>query len=236
MMYRSGSAGGEDYRADRILRARKVGASRRPRKLSMAVKRSVDISSSLLFFAVFAWFFLVLWLCVRVTQGGPAIYRHKRVGLNGEEFECLKFRSMIKNSDEVLSHFLDTCPEAKIEWDRDFKLKNDPRITPFGRFLRKTSLDELPQFWNVLKGDMSLVGPRPVTRKELDKYYGEGAREYGRVRPGLTGPWQVSGRHAHGYSQRVAIDLHYVQSWTVVGDIKIVGQTISVVLLQDGSC
>ena len=119
--------------------------------LMRAWKRAIDIIAALTFFMFFGWLYLGLWLAVAIFQGRPAIYRHRRVGLNGKKFDCLKFRSMVRDSDSVLAQFLDSSPAARVEWERDFKLKDDPRITPFGRFLRRTSLDELPQFWNVLR-------------------------------------------------------------------------------------
>jgi exopolysaccharide production protein ExoY len=200
-----------------------------------SLKRAIDIAAALTFFIFFGWLYLGLWLAVAILQGRPAIYRHRRVGLNGKKFDCLKFRSMVRDSDSVLSEFLDSCPAARSEWERDFKLKDDPRVTPFGRFLRRTSLDELPQFWNVLRGDMSLVGPRPIVKKELDTYYRAAASEYMRVKPGITGPWQVSGRHEMSYDERVALDSAYARGWTNSGDLKIVLKTVVVVLQRRGS-
>ena len=199
------------------------------------LKRAIDIIAALTFFILFGWLYLGLWLAVAILQGRPAIYRHRRVGLNGKKFDCLKFRSMVRDSDSVLTQFLDSCPAARSEWERDFKLKDDPRVTPFGRFLRRTSLDELPQFWNVLRGDMSLVGPRPIVKKELDTYYRTAATEYVRVKPGITGPWQVSGRHEMSYEERVALDSAYARGWTNSGDLKIVLKTVVVVLQRRGS-
>ena len=199
------------------------------------LKRAIDIIAALTFFILFGWLYLGLWLAVAILQGRPAIYRHRRVGLNGKKFDCLKFRSMVRDSDSVLTQFLDSCPAARSEWERDFKLKDDPRVTPFGRFLRRTSLDELPQFWNVVRGDMSLVGPRPIVKKELDTYYRTAATEYVRVKPGITGPWQVSGRHEMSYEERVALDSAYARGWTNFGDLKIVLKTVVVVLQRRGS-
>jgi exopolysaccharide production protein ExoY len=233
------------YRMDSdALDGTEAGAARSPeitvRKnnrspIGLAVKRGIDILAALLFFALFGWLYLGIWIAVGLLQGYPAIYRHRRVGLNGKKFDCLKFRSMVRDSDSVLSQFLDSCPAARSEWERDFKLKNDPRVTPFGRFLRATSLDELPQFWNVLRGDMSLVGPRPIVKKELDTYYKAAAREYMQVKPGITGPWQVSGRHEMTYDERVALDCAYARGWTNLGDLKIVAKTVVVVVQGRGS-
>jgi exopolysaccharide production protein ExoY len=198
-------------------------------------KRLMDIVGALLFFVLLGWLFMIIWAMVLMTTGGPAIYRHPRMGRGGREFKCLKFRSMVTNSEEVLRHLLETDPEAKAEWDATFKLKNDPRITKFGRFIRKTSLDELPQFWNVLMGDMSLVGPRPVVRKELEQYYGLSAPLYGSVRPGITGPWQVGGRSDLSYSERVTLDAYYVQHRTFWGDVGLLFKTVKVFISHKGS-
>jgi undecaprenyl-phosphate galactose phosphotransferase len=142
---------------------------------------------------------------------------------------------MVRDSERVLSEFLDSSPDAKREWESSYKLRNDPRITRFGRFLRRTSLDELPQFWNVLRGEMSLVGPRPVVREEIDRYYGGAAKHYCSVRPGVTGPWQVGGRSDLSYDQRVQLDVVYAQSWTIRGDLLILLRTLKVVFRGNGS-
>lgn len=198
-------------------------------------KRTLDIIGALLFFALFSGVYFLVWWLVLLTTGGPAIYRHKRVGRDGREFYCLKFRSMVVNSDDVLRELLEKNSVARAEWNTTFKLKEDPRITKFGRFIRKTSLDELPQFWNVLRGDMSIVGPRPVIRKELDDHYGIYAKTYIKVRPGITGPWQVGGRSDLTYTERVALDTEYVMHWTVLGDLKLIAKTVLVVFQQRGS-
>ena len=203
--------------------------------LVMSAKRTVDVVGALFFFCLFGLLYLAVWAGVLWTTGRPGIYRHKRVGLHGAEFDCLKFRSMLPNSDAVLAELLASDPAAKAEWEQNFKLKNDPRVTKFGRFIRKTSLDELPQFWNVLRGDMSLVGPRPVVRKELDNFYGMSARVYEKVKPGITGPWQVGGRSHLSYPERIALDCHYATSWSVAGDFRILWKTVKVVLTGHGS-
>jgi lipopolysaccharide/colanic/teichoic acid biosynthesis glycosyltransferase len=199
------------------------------------LKRSVDIIASLMFFLLFGWLYVLLWVCVLVTTGRPAIFKHPRVGRDGEEFNCLKFRSMVVNSEEILHQYLDENADARAEWERDFKLRNDPRITGFGQFIRKTSLDELPQFWNVLRGDMSLVGPRPVVSKELKQYYGADAIFYNSVKPGITGPWQVGGRNDLDYNERIKLDVEYAKSWRNRGDALILLKTIYVVLAKKGS-
>ena len=198
-------------------------------------KRMIDIVAASLFIVIHSWLYLILWLGVRYTTGSPAIYSHRRVGRGGKEFNCLKFRSMLVNSAEVLDQHLKENPEAKAEWERDFKLRDDPRITKFGRIIRKTSLDELPQFWNVLRGEMSLVGPRPVIAQELERYYGGAAIFYSSVRPGITGPWQVGGRNDLGYDERVRLDVGYARNWSLVGDLLIVAKTFAAVITRRGS-
>jgi len=198
-------------------------------------KRAIDIAGALIFFGLFGTFYVFVWWMVLLTTGGPAVYRHRRVGRGGREFDCLKFRSMVVNSDEVLRHLLQSDPEARREWNTSFKLRNDPRITRFGAFIRKTSLDELPQFWNVLRGDMSIVGPRPVVRMELDTYYGPYAQAYKNMRPGITGPWQVGGRSDTSYPERVALDTAYVRNWTIGGDLLLILKTVGAVFTRRGS-
>ena len=197
------------------------------------VKRSFDIvaSSALIIFLapMFAFF---SWK-IRRTDGA-AIFGHERVGRDGKAFRCLKFRTMVSNADKVLEELLARDPEAQAEWNRDFKLKNDPRVTAIGRFLRETSLDELPQLWNVIKGEMSLVGPRPVVVDELARY-GDQAGYYLETRPGMTGLWQVSGRNNTGYDDRVALDCWYVRNWSLWHDMVILLRTIRVVLAREGA-
>ena len=167
--------------------------------------------------------------------GGPVIFGHTRVGLGGCSFRCLKFRSMCVDSDRVLATLLARDPAARRDWEMDRKLRKDPRITLLGRFIRATSIDELPQVFNVLRGDMSLVGPRPVVKEELDRHYGDLAVVYTSVRPGITGLWQVSGRSQTSYQDRVQLDLRYVRSWSLRGDVAILWRTIGVVLKCDGA-
>lgn len=167
-------------------------------------------------------------------DGGNAIYGHERIGRDGHKFKCLKFRSMVTNSQEVLQNLLRNDPEARKEWEKDFKLKNDPRITRVGKFIRKTSLDELPQLFNVLRGEMSLVGPRPVIEKELERYAGD-VDYYLMAKPGMTGLWQVSGRNDVDYDTRVYFDAWYVKNWSLWNDIAILFKTINVVLKRDGA-
>ena len=188
---------------------------------SRFIKRVFDLFGSLLISKV-------------KKDGGPAIYGHERIGKNGKPFKCLKFRSMVTNSNEVLKELLLSNEEAKEEWDASFKLKNDPRITKIGHFLRRTSLDELPQLFNVLKGEMSLVGPRPIITDELARY-NEEVEYYLLSKPGMTGLWQVSGRSDVDYETRVYLDAWYVKNWSMWNDIAILFKTIGVVLKKDGA-
>lgn len=200
---------------------------------SRLLKRSFDVLISSALLLLLSPF--LLWLVVKVRQdGGPAIYGHQRIGYGGKPFACLKFRSMLVNADEVLATLLATDAVAQAEWQRDFKLRNDPRITAVGHFLRRTSLDELPQLWNVLRGDMSLVGPRPVIAEELSRY-AEDAEYYLMAKPGMTGLWQVSGRNDLDYQTRVYMDGWYVKNWSLWYDMAILCNTVSVVLRRDGA-
>lgn len=197
------------------------------------VKRGVDILGSLLFLLALAPVMLVLCLLVRM-DGGPALFAHTRIGVNGRTFGCLKFRSMCIDAEKKLQELLARDPAARAEWERDYKLRNDPRITSIGRFLRQTSLDELPQLINVLIGDMSLVGPRPIVRAEISRY-GTAIQEYLRCRPGITGLWQTSGRNDVNYDKRVELDTRYARSWSFKQDIVILFRTVGVVLKRSGA-
>lgn len=177
---------------------------------------------------------IVIALWIYKDSPGPVIFKHRRIGRNGKEFNCYKFRSMCVDAKEKLEQLLKTDPEAKAEWEKDFKLKNDPRITKSGAFLRKTSLDELPQIFNVLKGEMSLVGPRPIIRDEMIRY-GEYINDYLMVKPGITGMWQVSGRSDIDYAERVLLDSWYTRNWSVWLDITLLFKTFKVVLLRKGA-
>ena len=176
--------------------------------------------------------FIALW--IYKDSPGPVIFKHMRIGKNGKAFPCYKFRSMCVDAKAKLEELLETDPEAKAEWERDFKLRNDPRVTKSGAFLRKTSLDELPQIFNVLKGEMSLVGPRPIIHEELERY-GEYVDDYLMVKPGITGMWQVSGRSDIDYEERVLLDSWYVRNWSVWTDIVMLFKTFKVVLLRKGA-
>ncbi|HCD2578741.1 TPA: exopolysaccharide biosynthesis polyprenyl glycosylphosphotransferase, partial [Klebsiella pneumoniae] len=200
---------------------------------SRIIKRIFDITASLGIIILLSPVLVYISLKVK-KDGGPAIYGHERVGKNGKPFKCLKFRSMVINSKEVLEEVLANDPEAKAEWDETFKLKNDPRITKIGQFLRRTSLDELPQLFNVVKGEMSLVGPRPIITAELERY-NEQVDYYLLSKPGMTGLWQVSGRSDVDYNTRVYLDAWYVKNWSMWNDVAILFKTVGVVLKRDGA-
>ena len=177
---------------------------------------------------------LIIGIWIYRDSPGPIFFKHRRIGKDGKEFYCYKFRSMCVDADVKLKELLDRDPEARAEWDKDFKLKHDPRITKSGAFLRKTSLDELPQIFNVLKGEMSLVGPRPIIRDEIPRY-GKFIKEYYMVRPGITGMWQTSGRSDIDYDERVQMDTWYVRNWNIWFDIVLLWRTFSVVLHKKGA-
>jgi exopolysaccharide production protein ExoY len=183
---------------------------------------------------IFAPLILLVAIVIWLQRDGPVLFYQTRIGFDGKPFACLKFRSMVAYSKERFDQYLEDNPSAKLEWLATYKLRNDPRITPFGRFLRKSSLDELPQLFNILRGDMSFVGPRPIVAGEIS-YYGEMIVYYKSARPGLTGLWQVSGRSKTSYEDRVAFDVTYVKTWTPFADVAIVLNTIPAVLLSKGS-
>ena len=197
------------------------------------LKRLFDLFAALALLAV-GWP-LLAYIAWRIREdGGPAIYAHKRVGQSGKVFACYKFRSMRVDAEEQLRDLLASDPALRVEWEKEFKLKDDPRVTAIGQFLRRTSLDELPQLFNVIKGEMSLVGPRPVVRKELERY-GDDVDYFLMVRPGMTGLWQVSGRNDTNYETRVYLDTWYVKNWSLWYDIAILFKTIRVVLNREGA-
>ena len=175
-------------------------------------------------------------LIIKLTDRGNIFFKHERVGYKGKPFKVLKFRTMYPDAEKRLKKILEKDPKAKEEWEKTFKLKNDPRVTPIGKFLRKYSLDELPQFFNVLKGDMSIVGPRPVVREELQRYYKDKADIYKSVKPGVTGYWQVEGRSdVEDYAKRVNMDVWYVYNQSFWLDLKIIFKTIWVMLTGRGA-
>lgn len=201
---------------------------------NIAIKRAMDlvicIVGGLIIFPIMA----ILALLVLIDSPGPALYRHTRLGKNGRRISVLKFRSMYKNSDEILAKLLKTDPEARAEWERNYKLKNDPRVTRMGGFLRRTSLDELPQIWNVIRGEMSLIGPRPIVEDEVKKY-GHHYKLFSSVKPGMSGLWQISGRSETDYDERVALDTFYIQSWSLWLDIYILLKTFITVFKGKGA-
>ena len=211
-----------------------IGLERDRKSLFPIAKRALDVIGAGLGLVLLAPFFLVVALLVR-ADGGPAFFAHQRVGRGGKLFGCLKFRSMVVDSQARLEALLANDPAARAEWEATRKLKHDPRITRIGRFLRSTSLDELPQLINVLRGEMSLVGPRPVQEAEIDRYYGASAAHYMAVRPGITGLWQVSGRSETSYESRVALDVSYVSRPSMLADLSILLRTPVAVLSRRGA-
>lgn len=198
-------------------------------------KRLLDFSLAALAFVCLSPFFVVLPLLIKLTSRGPVFYRQERLGLDGRPIRVWKFRSMYADADERLKKLLASDAKLAAEWEGNFKLASDPRVTPFGRFLRKTSLDELPQLFNVFAGDMALIGPRPIVADEVE-YYGDAYRVFSSVRPGVTGLWQVSGRSNTDYPRRVALDTYYVLNWSLWMDVWILVRTVYAVLLMRGAC
>ena len=197
------------------------------------LKRFVDMVGAIVLGLVFAPLIVVIFFMLR-RGGGPVIYVHRRVGRGGRMFPCFKFRTMVPNADHALRDMLEKNPELQAEWVRDHKLRHDPRVTRLGRFLRRTSLDELPQLVNVLRGEMSLVGPRPVVREELLRY-GKNVGTYLAARPGITGLWQVTGRNDTDYRRRVVLDTYYVRNQNLFLDLYILAKTTGVVLGGNGA-
>lgn len=196
-------------------------------------KRSLDLGGALFLSLLFLPIMLLVAGLVR-SQGKGVIFGHERIGRDGRPFRCLKFRSMVPDADHRLNELLENDPKARQYWLENHKLEDDPRITRLGSLLRRTSMDELPQLWNVIRGDMSLVGPRPVTQTELTERYGETALAYMSVRPGLTGPWQVGGRNDISYDERVRIDRTYAQAHSLRLDMAILCRTVMVVVGATG--
>ncbi|MDR0475844.1 MAG: undecaprenyl-phosphate galactose phosphotransferase WbaP [Treponema sp.] len=201
---------------------------------NLAIKRFLDLLLVSLGGLIILPFLLLIALAIKLSSSGPVLYGHKRLGLNGKYFRAFKFRSMILDAEKKLESVLDADPRLREEWKASHKLKDDPRVTTVGRFLRRTSFDEFPQLINILKGEMSLVGPRPVTDPEIEKY-GENSRRVLSVKPGLTGLWQVSGRSDTDYAERVSYDLYYIQSWSVWLDLWILYRTPGAILKGKGA-
>lgn len=198
--------------------------------LMLALNQGAALLLLLLLSPLLAGIAFLIWQ----RDGAPVLFAHYRVGLDGKLFRCMKFRSMLRSSEQVLADLLRSDPAAREEWVRDQKLRDDPRITPIGRFLRRSSLDELPQLLNVLRGEMNLVGPRPITVAELTRY-GSVRWHYLSVRPGITGLWQVSGRNDTSYEERVSLDRRYVEQQSLLGDLTILLKTARVVVLREGA-
>jgi Undecaprenyl-phosphate galactose phosphotransferase WbaP len=221
---------GHFFGSDEILLSLKNNLSR---KFNHWIKRFLDILLSILGIIIFSPFFLIIAIMIKLT-GNNVFFKHKRIGRYGNYFYCLKFQTMYKNSQQILDSLLDSDKQIKTQWEKEFKLKNDPRVTKIGKFLRKTSLDELPQLFNVLNGEMSIVGPRPIIKDEVVKYK-EDIYYYYLVRPGITGLWQISGRNDIDYPSRVRLDVWYVKNWSMWHDFVIILRTFVVVLKKSGA-
>jgi Undecaprenyl-phosphate galactose phosphotransferase WbaP len=201
---------------------------------NLSIKRFVDLAIVITGGIIILPFLLFIALLVKVSSRGKVLYGHTRLGKNGNPFTAYKFRSMVADANERLQKLLESDPQAKKEWEENQKIKNDPRVTGLGKFLRRTSIDEFPQLINILKGEMSLVGPRPITETEVIKY-GEDFSRIFSVKPGLTGLWQVSGRSEMDYAARVSYDTYYLQSWSVWLDIWIIFRTFGAVVRGKGA-
>ena len=232
MMLPLGHVGVEPFYTEKVfmLSIRNNLARRRNRLAKRVFDLIATIGGGLLILPIL----LVLALLVGIDNKGRIIFAHRRVGQNGRLFPCYKFQSMVPDAQDRLEEYLAKNPGARKEWEESFKLTNDPRVTKLGAFLRKTSLDELPQLWNVLMGDMSLVGPRPIVTQEIDRY-GDYIREYYMVPPGITGMWQVNGRSDTTYEERVAMDTWYVRNWSVWIDLVYLFKTIKTVFTGKGA-
>src|SRR5712672_4054842 len=203
-------------------------------RVGLSGKRVIDIALAGFGIVLLCPLLLLCFAACRLSSPGPALFGHRRIGFQGKYFRCFKFRTMIINGEEVLREYLASHPEANAEWEATRKLRFDPRVTAIGSLLRKTSLDEIPQLFNVLRGDMSIVGPRPVTEEELVRYSGA-ANAYLACRPGITGLWQVSGRSTTTYNKRIACDTFYARNWSMTLEAKIVIVTIAALLVSDGA-
>ena len=232
MMLPLGHVGVEPFYTEKVfmLSIRNNLARRRNR----LAKRIFDLILTIIGGILISPILLILAVVVGVDNKGRIIFAHRRVGRKGKPFPCYKFQTMVPNAQERLEEYLAKNPEARKEWEESFKLTNDPRVTKLGAFLRKTSLDELPQLWNVLMGDMSLVGPRPIVAKEV-KFYGENIEEYYMVPPGITGMWQVNGRSDTTYEERVGMDTWYVRNWSVWIDLVYLFKTVKTVFTGKGA-
>ena len=198
------------------------------------LKRSMDLILSVAGAVLILPLCLIIGVCIRLESPGPVFFRHDRIGRGGRVIRILKFRTMVNDAQEALARHLAANPDLRREWEADQKLRNDPRITRVGAVLRRTSLDELPQLWNVIRGEMSLVGPRPIVQSEVERY-GAAFTAYSRVRPGITGLWQVSGRNDLSYDTRVRIDRYYINNWSTCLDLVILAKTVPVVFGKKGA-
>ena len=198
-------------------------------------KRIFDVLFSLGAMIFFLPMGLIAALCIKLTSPGPIFYSSKRVGKDGHPIYCWKFRTMVQDADKKLQELLKANPKLQQEWDTYYKLKDDPRISTIGKILRKTSLDELPQFYNVLKGDLSVVGPRPVTQEEIEKYFGSKASKILSVRPGLTGIWQTSGRSLLTFEERIQLEESYIDRQSLSLDLRIICKTIPAMFSSKGA-
>ena len=198
------------------------------------LSRILDITLIVLAAPYIILAFLAIMILIKLDSPGPVFYRQTRIGRFGRKFQIVKFRTMVENADQVLQDYLDHSPELKAQWLATHKLKQDPRVTRLGCTLRKLSLDELPQLWNILIGEMSLIGPRPIVDAEVEKY-GKCFDLYIQVRPGLTGLWQVSGRNDTTYEHRVALDEYYIRNRSLMLDLQILWKTVFVVLSKEGA-
>jgi lipopolysaccharide/colanic/teichoic acid biosynthesis glycosyltransferase len=202
--------------------------------LASWIKRALDVSVAAVLFVFLLPLLALIALMVKLSDGGPILYVAQRCGVGGKIFGVLKFRTMHMDANDRLARILESDPAAKQEWDTYEKLRNDPRVTPLGNFLRRTSLDELPQLVNIFRGEMSLIGPRPVAKSEVYRW-GPYFAEYVRVRPGVLGLWQVSGRSKLTYQQRVQLDVKYVNEWSFLLDMKILMLGVPAVIFGVGA-
>ena len=231
-MYASHIESGADRRG-RFIGVRKL--TKPPSPFDSLAVRILDIGIASCALIFLAPLLLVVAGLVYLVDPGPIFFAHRRLGRDGRSFPCLKFRTMVVDAEQRLKQLLLTSEEAREEWARDFKLRRDPRITPIGNFLRKSSIDELPQLINVLRGEMSIVGPRPIVEGEIERY-GRYYAHYSAVKPGLTGLWQVSGRNDVTYRRRVALDVTYARNKCLGLDLRILAMTVPAVLTAKGSC
>ena len=225
---------GEAVRSGSVAAARAASDARVPSGPVAWVKRGADLLVALSLLVFISPLLLTIALAVKLQDGGPVLFRHVRCGRDGQSFSLWKFRTMRVDAAERLASLLKADPHAEAEWLRTRKLRRDPRVTRLGRLLRRSSLDELPQLLNILRGDMSVVGPRPVMADELARY-GALAPLMGAARPGVTGLWQVSGRNDLDFETRIALDAAYVRGWSLGGDLAILARTVPVVLLAKGA-